>query len=179
MASMFQAMATTFLVLVLTELMPADRWPKGFRGDAPARIDRVDIVDKGIYTAEVLEIIPDLHSATGARDRIANITLQQNTTTIPSVKHTQFGFRYSITGAPADATVAFMIVVIHPEGGQRSHGTATTRNRDEFMLTRTIGGGPYYCGIRIDDEIALGHWSFQIWIDQRMLADQTFNVVRP
>ena len=47
------------------------------------------------------------------------------------------------------------------------------------MFTRTIGGGPYYCGIRIDDETALGLWRFQVWIDQRMLAEQTFNVVRP
>jgi hypothetical protein len=179
MVSMFQAMATTFLVLVLTVLAPADRWPKGFRGEAPARIDRVDIVDKGIYTAEILEIIPDPQSATGTRERIGNVALQLDTTTIPRIKHTHFGFRYSLKGAPAGATVVLKIVIIYPDSGQRGHRTGATHYRDEFMLTQPIADGPFSCANRIDADTALGLWKFQVWIDQRMLAEQTFNVVRP
>jgi hypothetical protein len=176
----FADMSTTFVVLVLTALPPTDRWPKGFRGDAPARrVDGVDIVDKGIYKADVLQIIPDRNSATGTRERIGNITLQQDTATIPSVKHARFGFRYSITGAPQGGPVALKIVVIYPQGGQRSRGTGTTRYCDEFTLTQPIGGGPYYWGFRVEDDTALGVWKFQVWIDQRMLAEQAFNVVRP
>jgi hypothetical protein len=176
---MFRIITVALGVAVLTTL-PGDRWPKGYKGEPPAaRVDRVDIVDKGIYRAEVLEIIPDPHSPTGTRERIGNITLQQDTTSIPRIKNSRFGLRYSITGVPSGGQVALKIIVIYPEGGPRSHRTGTAGDRDEFPLVQLIGSGPYYWGFRMDDDTALGVWDFQVWVDQRMLAEQTFNIVRP
>jgi hypothetical protein len=156
-----------FLPVVLAGPM-GDRWPKGHKGEPPARVDYIVIIDKGIYRADLKEVVLDPQSPSGTRERIDNIALEQDTTTIPRSKNTRFGFRYSIVGAPSGGQVALKMVAIYPGG-----------RRGEFALVQSIGPGPYYWGLRLDENGSLGQYRFQAWADQRLLTELVFNVVQP
>ena len=68
-----------FLVLVLVLVLGSSSvWAQ------TPRIDRVNIVAKGVYTTEVTKSIEDKTQATGQRQIVGNIKLLENTTSIPA-----------------------------------------------------------------------------------------------
>src|SRR2546423_9973149 len=88
-----------FLVLVLVLVLGSSLvWAQ------TPRIDRINIVAKGVYTTEITKGIEDKTQATGQRQIVGNIKLVENTTGIPARNPIQFGFQYVILGAPSNAT---------------------------------------------------------------------------
>jgi len=144
------------------------------------RIDRINIVAKGIYQAEVTKTVEDRGQATGQRQIVGNIKLVENTTSIPARNPILFGFDYVIVGAPDGAHVSVKVLAIYPKEGLKNPKTHETTYRDEYAIERTVGA-THFKGYKIDSdwEAVPGVWTFQIWHHNRKLAEQSFTLVKP
>jgi hypothetical protein len=149
-------------------------------GAQTPRIDRINIIAKGVYQAEVTEKIQDPSQATGQRQMLSGIKLVENTTSIPAKNPIQFGFQYMITGTPNDTKISVKMVTLYPKEGLKNPQTHETKYRDEYAIERTVGA-THFKGYKIDSdwEAVPGVWTFQIWYQNRKLAEQSFTLARP
>ena len=153
------------LGLLLLALVPAEA----------QQVTGIEIVEHGIYTTD---ITGQQSSSSGiVNQTVANAKLALTTTTVAMQKGVEFGFRYRISGTPADATVQIRKVVVFPAPGLTPPGKPTVR-QNELPLTRHIGG-TFYAGYSLDDpfELVPGKWTFQLWWNNRKMAEQSFTVV--
>jgi len=56
------------------------------------RVDRINIVAKGVYQAEITKSVEDKNLATGQRQIVGNIKLVANTTSVPRKARSNSGF---------------------------------------------------------------------------------------
>jgi hypothetical protein len=143
-------------------------------------VDRIEILEKGIYQAQTTGTTQAGSTATGQVRGLGNIELVRETTTIPMRLGLEFGFRYSLVGSPKGAEVPVKFVTIFPEPGLYNPAKGQTFHRDEYIRTKTLGN-PAYKGYGFEHswELVPGVWTFQIWYQDRMLTEQRFTVVRP
>jgi|SRR5271165_526494 len=142
-------------------------------------VDRIDVPEYGIYTANMDSKVPAPGTATGTRNVVGNVQHEATTRTVPAQLGVHFGFRYSVVGAPDGAAVLLNRVTIFPPPGLRNPANPQPKTRSELDLARRIGE-QYYADYSFDNdwEIVPGIWTFQLWYEGRMLAEQTFTVVR-
>src|SRR5579863_1300741 len=80
-------------------------------------IDRVEIVEHGIYTADTLraqrDSIGQLHSTIG------NVHLAEITTTVPADTGVRFGIKFQVIGQPDGQQVRIRKVMVYPPLGLR------------------------------------------------------------
>jgi hypothetical protein len=159
--------------------------PVPVRGQAPsasatpaARIDRVEIVEKGLYKVELNERVEDPTTVGGGRYVHSKGELIKDTATIPAVP-SQFGFRYVVSGEPKGAKVPTRIVAHYPEGGRTNPNTGKTAMKDEFPQTATIGGAPNLFFLNMKWGMVPGVWTIEVWSQDRKLAEQKFTLVQP
>jgi hypothetical protein len=146
---------------------------------APAvRIDRIEIVEKGLYRVEVKEQVEDPNVLSGHRYIHSKGELTESTSTIPAVSGTQFGFRYLVNGEPKGAKVAIRIVARYPEGGRQNPNTGKVALKDEFPQTATIGGPPNFFFFNMKWGMVPGVWTIEVWCQDRKLAEQKFTLVQ-
>src|ERR1700730_12924076 len=86
-------------LLLLSSVLVRSQTPSASPSPA-ARIDRVEIVEKGLYRIESKEKVEDPTTLGGYRYVHAKGELIKDTATIPAVLGTQFGFRYVVIGEP-------------------------------------------------------------------------------
>ena len=145
------------------------------------QVEKIKVTDFGIYTAERDSSIKTPNTASGVTHGvdIDTISLSETTRTIPARMGIHFGFRYSIIGAPSDADVDLHVVNIFPSPGLVNPATQVPRMRDDYVHTGVIGEECYHdYSFDHDWELVPGTWTFQIWYQDRKLAEQSFNVVR-
>jgi hypothetical protein len=147
-------------------------------GQAPS-VDRIEIVEKGLYRVETARATQAAGTATGVQDELANVKLVSDTTTIPARIGTSFGLRYRVVGGPNRASVKLTVIVRFPGEGLRNPKTGERTARDVTSWTRHIGGVTYN-GYGFDEawELVPGTWTYEIWHDGRKLAEQSFTVVK-
>jgi hypothetical protein len=132
--------------------------------DQTTRVDRIDIVEKGIYRSE---------SNPGSFE---GLQLAEDTATIPAQTGTIFGFRYVVVGEPSVRNLPLRVVLIYPEAGLQNPQTGKTVHSEE-----------YYDSPRITARAARYHklgswgwvfgvWTYQIWYQGRKYAEQQFTV---
>jgi hypothetical protein len=145
---------------------------------AQTQIDRIDIGEYGIFTADTTNttLAP---GAVTTQNTVRNVRLAVTTRTIPAQPGVRFGFRYTVVGAPAGTKVQLHMVTIFPAPGLTDPATQKSATRYEYDIDRTIGT-EQYTGYNFDDawEAVPGVWTFQIWDQGRKLAEQTFTVVK-
>jgi hypothetical protein len=143
-------------------------------------IDRIEIVETGIYRADVTHEGSAPGTAFRATGTVVNITLVQSTTRIPARIGERFGMRYRVVGEPAGAAITLKIVVLVPEPGLRSATTGVQMTRNEFSVRRRVGE-TNYVDIQFDDEpdLVVGEWTFEIWDGSHKFASQGFEVFKP
>jgi len=137
------------------------------------------ITDYGIYEYQSERILKkDKNTTAGYTSRLekrnADYTIKQ-TTDIPLIKGTVFGYRAKLTGLPDDVGVSVQVRYEHPpivgSNGKMSTG---------FTLTKYAKGsnGVFDAGVHYrlseDYELAPGKWTFSIIYDDRVLASKTF-----
>jgi hypothetical protein len=146
---------------------------------APAgaqKIDRIEIVEYGIFTADKLKSERDangqLHSIIG------NVHLEETTTTVPAEPGVKFGVRFRVIGEPDAQPVTIKKVMIFPSTGLRAPTAPEPLMRSEDTATTTIGETSY-TGFEFDDpwELVPGIWTMQLWQGDRMLAERRFTVL--
>jgi hypothetical protein len=141
-------------------------------------VERVEIYEAGIYETKVSgsRDIPDV--ATGKIDEVSDLVLVQQTTTVPAKIGTSFAVRYRKVGG---ASVKLRIVLHYPLPGLRKPATGNTRLLDEYYEQYRMGKADNYTGYTLENdwELVPGTWTFEIWQDDRKLAEQSFSVVKP
>jgi hypothetical protein len=141
------------------------------------RVDKIDIVDKGIYTVTLGEQTADASTPTGvvsAVDKFKNI---EATTDIHGRLGLEFGFQYVIVGAPAGAEVPVDITYTFPAPGLVDPADPKPVLESRITRNKKIGETIYLgYGFENDWEIVPGTWSFAISYQNRELAKQSFTV---
>lgn len=169
-------MLGAFLILI-SQVLGRGQTPSTSPSPA-ARIDRAEIVEKGLYKVEIKERVEDPTTLSGGRYVSSKAELIKDTTTIPAVP-SEFGFRYVVIGEPKGAKVPIRIVAHYPEGGRTNPKTGKTATKDEFPQTATIGGGPVFFFFNLKWAIVPGVWTIEVWAQDRKLAEQKFTLVKP
>ena len=143
------------------------------------RIERIDIVDTGIYTVETGEETPDPNAPTGTIAAVTTVTNIEATMAIPAKVGLEFGLRYVIVGEPAGAEVPLDFVITYPAPGLVDPAEPTPLLKSRYSRDKKIGETVYLgYGFENDWEIVPGEWTFEIWYEGRKLASQTFRVTQ-
>lgn len=149
------------------------------KAQAP-KIERIDILDFGIYTAREVDTskeLPDDRIRPPRKFKLAKMTRE-----IPAQMGLRFGFRYVVMGKPDCARVALKKVEIFPPGGMKAPGTTRAITRWEHNITVKLGeANGQYSGYRFENpwELLPGVWTIEVWDGDRKLASQSFTVVNP
>jgi hypothetical protein len=148
-------------------------------GARAQQVDRVEIVQWGIYRTDRLGDVDNPRSPTGTSYIAANIRLQSATTTIPALVGLTLGFYYKAIGAPPGARVVLKYVIRFPRQGLTNPATGRTFRVAEFESS-TVVGGLRFEGYTFDYdwEVETGPWTLEIWHGDRRLAEKTFIVTR-
>jgi hypothetical protein len=144
-----------------------------------ARVDRIDVVEYGIFTANTQSMQSAPGTASGTVSTVADIRHAATTRTIPAQQGIRFGFRYTVIGAPAGADVPLHMVTIFPPPGLTNPATQQRKAQSEYDSSATIGTASYK-GYQLTDpwEVVPGVWTLQIWYQGRKLAEQKFTIVK-
>jgi hypothetical protein len=148
-------------------------------GNVSAQAPRIEIVDYGLYTASVVRAERDAKGL--LQNTVGNLAHMQTTRTVPARLGVRFGFRFVVAGAPAGTKVTLRKITHFPPEGLRSPASKEPLARTESTITRTIGGQPGYTGYGFDDpwELVPGPWKIELWVGDRMLASESFTVIKP
>lgn len=142
-------------------------------------VERIDVTEFGIYTADTRQILHAPQSTAGIAQRVSaeSIRLVKATTTMPGRLHERFGFRYRIIGTGDKVTLKRIVHV--PEPGVHNPETENTVITSVVMADTRIGTmeiAGYQFGH--DWEIVPGTWTIELWDGDRKLASQSFQVVK-
>ena len=164
-------------ILISAALVRGQSSPAG--STSPARVDRIEIIEKGLYRVQLQKKVADPNVLSGYRYVHSKGELIQDTATIPAVKGTQFGFRYVVVGEPKGAKVPTRIVARYPEGGRQNPNNGKIALKDEFPQVATIGGAPNLFFFNMMWGMVPGVWTLEVWSQDRKLAEQEFTLVKP
>jgi len=166
--------------LVLLTLLTAAPWTQAqVAASAPAetpRIDRIEIVEKGIYRAQVVKQVDEPNVLSGHRMVYGKRELVKDTTTIPATKGIQFGIRFLVVGQPKDAKVPVRVIAIYPKGGRYNPNNGKTAKQDEWTVSATIGGSSNYFYFTLKWGFVPGIWTLQLWDKDQRYAQQQFTM---
>jgi hypothetical protein len=142
-------------------------------------VERIDVTEFGIYTADTKKILDAPRSTTGISQQVsaASIRLVKSTTTVPGRLGLRFGFRYRIIGNGKSVTLKRIVHV--PDPGVHNPRTGKTVLVSTVMAETAIGTmeiAGYQFGH--DWEIVFGTWTIELWDGDRKLASQSFEVVK-
>jgi Domain of unknown function (DUF3859) len=144
------------------------------------RIERIDILGKGIYQVAIGKLTSEKQTPTGVAASVENVKKIEDTTTVPARHGFEFGIEYVIVGAPKGAQVPIRIVNVYPEQGLRNPKTHKTVQRSAIVRNKIIGDVIYAgYGFENEWEAVPGVWKFELWHKNRKLAEQSFTVTRP
>ncbi|MCB1475141.1 MAG: DUF3859 domain-containing protein [Rhodobiaceae bacterium] len=144
-----------------------------------ARVDRIDIVDTGIYTVVAGAETANKDAPTGVIKSPDSFNLTERTTTIAGRVGLEFGLRYVAVGAPEGVEVPLDIVLTFPPEGLPDPTEKTPIHKTEFSRTKKIGETVYLgYGFENNWEIVPGTWTFEIFHKGQKLAEQRFTVTR-
>ncbi|MBI3548095.1 MAG: DUF3859 domain-containing protein [Elusimicrobia bacterium] len=149
------------------------------RADVAApKVDKIEIVEAGIYKVEVAsrERVDGL--AGGKLSIVKNSTLLKATTTIPMKIGTTFGIRYKVIGSPDGSKAELKIVTNYPKEGVRDPGQKRTLYASTYPVNKTIGLVTYKSYTLEEGwELVPGRWSFEVWYGDKKMAEQEFTIV--
>jgi hypothetical protein len=144
------------------------------------RIDRVEIVNAGIFQAQTTGTQPAPATAAGARHILTGATLVQAATRIEARVGLHFGMQFRVIGQPQKAAVRLTSITHYPAPGLTNPVTGSTKTQGENTIAATIGPLNYRGYVFEHEwELVAGNWTFELWDGRRMLAKQAFEVVKP
>lgn len=146
-----------------------------------ATIERIDVIDPGIYVAEVTQVKRDSDVASGEIFYAKAAKLVEKTTTIEAKIGVGFGFKLKVVGQSPNGRANLTSITIYPQPGVTNPKTGTTTMREEVSRTPKINNPEVYEGFSFENEweIVTGTWTFEIWDGDRKLVSQSFQVVKP
>jgi hypothetical protein len=148
-------------------------------GAQAPRLDRIEVLEYGIYAANVAYSERDANWV--LQSRVGDVRHVKRTRTVPAKLGVRFGFGFVVAGSPTGAKVTLRKVTRFPPPGLRSPAAKEPLKVSEVSLTRTIGREAGYVDYGFDDpwELVPGTWTIELWHGDRKLATQSFTVVKP
>lgn len=144
-----------------------------------ARVDRIEIVGKGLYRIEVGASIPDANLPGGALAPPTQFTNIETTSTVAARIGTEFGFEYRIVGEPDGAEVTLEFVNTYPAPGLADPESPTPFMESKYERSKKIGETIYSgYGLENDWELVPGTWIFEIRHKGDTLASVSFTLVK-
>lgn len=144
------------------------------------RIERIDLVDYGIYESEFTRRIEDSKSVGGSRSGVKMIKIKERTSTIQARNGLQFGIRFFVVGEPKDAEIRLKFVLRFPLPGMRDAATGVASYRNEYVRTAKVGWADFSgYSFDYDWEMVPGVWTFEVWEGDRKWVEQPITVVKP
>ncbi|MBL0897648.1 MAG: DUF3859 domain-containing protein [Reyranella sp.] len=163
-------------ILALTVLMAVARPSLG----QAVRVDRIELLEAGLYRAEQAGRMPAPGSVAGNINRLASVTFYEQTSRVPARVGVRFGVRFDVIGAPERAIVPLRAIWRFPAPGLRDprSGKVYTESVENF---RSPIGEPRQRGYGLDNdwELVPGEWTFEILYVERRLLSHTFTVYKP
>jgi hypothetical protein len=152
--------------------LPADK-------SAGPRVDRVDILAKGIFQAHNARQTQNVSSPTGTAHALTAVRIVKDSDVIQARIGVHFGINYVIRGFPVGTRVSIKVIQRYPPQGLRNPGTKRTAYVYEATMQKTIGY-PTFEGYQLEKpwELVPGPWIFEIWHGERKLAEQVFELVK-
>jgi hypothetical protein len=145
-----------------------------------SKVDRIDIVEFGVYRAETKTIEAAPGTATRQRNIVTDTRLIAPTTRIEAKIGEHFGIRYRVVGRPGGSSVKLTSVTQYPAPGLKNPKGGNVQTRGEHLLFATISQINYRGYVFEHDwELVAGKWIFELWDGDRKLASQTFDVIKP
>lgn len=146
-------------------------------GAADVRVERIDVLDAGVYAVETGEETADQNAPTGTIADVTTATLLEATTAVPGRLGLEFGLRYEIIGTPPGAEVPLDFVIVYPPPGLVDPTDPVPLTESRFTQPERLGAPSYVgYGFENDWEIVPGDWTFEIWFEGRNLTRQSFTV---
>ena len=144
------------------------------------QVQRIEIIEAGIYVGKEIGQTNLPNTAARTHTEMSKMKLVQRTTTIPAKLGTIFDFRYRVIGEPRGASAKLRFVTRYPSPGIKDPATGNPSMRDEYSSEKELGG-EYFAGYTLEDnrELLPGTWTFEIWQNDRKLAEQSFTAVKP
>jgi len=142
-----------------------------------AQIQRIDIVEYGIYTADKRDCHRDAQGVERC-DR-SNVRHATTTWTVPAQLGVEFGLKYRVIGAPNGAQVTLKRDWLLPEPGFHPPSPKEPIHRLERTDITAIGN-TVFVSYGFDDpwELVPGPWVLEIWDGGRKIVSRTFTVVK-
>ncbi len=141
------------------------------------RVDRIDVLDTGIFKVTTGEETVDPNAPTGTISAVTTAINVKATTDIAAELGLEFGLRYVVVGAPAGAAVPLDFVITYPAPGLVDPADPKPLLESRYTKEKEIGHTVYLgYGFENDWEIVPGTWTFEIWFEGRKLASQSFAV---
>ena len=158
----------SLLVLLLT---PFDAFAQ------TPHIDRIDIVEYGIYTADKTGCHRDAQGIN--RCLPSNVRHAATTSTVPAQLGVEFGLRYRVVGKPVGSPIKIERVRLLPAPGFEQPDAKDAIRRLERVDDTTVGG-TVFAEYGFDDpwELITGPWILEFWNGDSKIFTQTFTVVK-
>ena len=162
------------LALLLLSACLGEAWAQ------PGKVERIDIVEAGLYRAQTASVAEAPDTATRQRNILRDTMLLAPTTRVEAKIGIHFGIRYRVVGRPNNAIVKLVSATQYPAPGLKNPKSDSNHTRGEHSLFATIGQINYR-GYMFEHEWELvpGAWTIELWDGKRKLASQAFEVVKP
>lgn len=141
-----------------------------------AKIQRIDIVEYGLYTVNETNCRRDDQGID--RCERSDVHHAATTWTIPAQQGVEFGLIYHVVGTPKGASVALKRDWLLPNPGFLEPGKPPLKRIDR--TDNVVIGDTTYVSYGFDDpwELVPGPWILEIWSGDRKLTSQTFTIVK-
>jgi hypothetical protein len=145
-----------------------------------ATVDRIEIIDRGVYEIVAGAETKDEETPTGVITATETEKLVTPGNAVTAAIGVEFGFRYRVVGVPDGADVSLDMVYTYPAPGLKSPDEATPITETRYSRTKKIGATEYL-GYAFENawEIVPGTWTFAVWHDGKKLAEERFEVSAP
>lgn len=146
-----------------------------------AKVEKLEVLQSGLYRAEVTEQKSAPSTATGQVATISrDAVFYDSASRVPAKIGVAFGVKYRLVGSPDGAEVVLRSVVRFPPPGLRD--SATGRVSTEDVLDIAVGVGEEMIrgyAFEHEWELIAGDWILEFWEGPRRLFTRTFSVYRP
>lgn len=143
-----------------------------------AHVDKIEIFEHGLYESQMSRKIKAPDAPGGFVTEEVNIDHVQTTDVIPAELEVQFGFWYTIVGAPTGASVPITQITRFPAPGLKDPSKAKPMLSYQSSGTLRVGQDNFD-SYSFDElwEVVPGVWTFEIWSGNKKLAEKKFTVI--
>ncbi len=148
-------------------------------GAQTADIERAEVVWAGLYRARILGTVDQPNTAIGRTNQLGDIQKLETTTTVPVRIGVNFGFEYTLVGAPEGGAATVNVVVIPPKAGLLNPQTKRRVYRETWSPSVALVGATTLIGYLLEQdwELVPGLWRFEIWHGDRKVGEQSFCLI--